>query len=266
MSAPVQQPDPAQVDELTQEQSEPVPPSDTAYWAKRGSVLSVGAAPEDALNINVTGRRVTGPIQGFGQMWDKTFSVRLSGAQVTPQEVIATWKAHFPEFWPAKNRFYGPLTGIAPGEVALLNLSMAPIVRLSTGVMVLYADDESFTLMTPEGHVFAGWITFSAHEDTGVTVAQAKMLIRASDPAYEIGLMLGGHARENRFWEHTLRALAAYFGVQGHVESRITCIDTTRQWSNAGNIRHNAFIRSALYDAVLLPRRAYRSGRRKLAR
>ena len=33
---------------------------------------------------------------------------------------------------------------------------------LSTGVLVLYADDESFTLMTPQGHVFAGWITFSS--------------------------------------------------------------------------------------------------------
>ena len=37
-------------------------------------------------------------------------------------------------------------------------------MKLSTGVMVLYADDESFTLMTPQGHMFAGWITFSATE------------------------------------------------------------------------------------------------------
>ena len=37
-------------------------------------------------------------------------------------------------------------------------------MKLSTGVMVLYADEESFTLMTPEGHMFAGWITFSAIE------------------------------------------------------------------------------------------------------
>ena len=31
-------------------------------------------------------------------------------------------------------------------------------MKLSTGVMVLYADEESFTLMTPQGHMFAGWI------------------------------------------------------------------------------------------------------------
>jgi hypothetical protein len=42
-------------------------------------------------------------------------------------------------------------------------------MRLSTGVMVIYADDKSFTFMTPEGHMFAGWITFSAMEQDGAT-------------------------------------------------------------------------------------------------
>ena len=41
--------------------------------------------------------------------------------------------------------------------------------KLSTGVMVLYADEESFTLMTPQGHMFAGWITFSAIEQDDET-------------------------------------------------------------------------------------------------
>ena len=39
-------------------------------------------------------------------------------------DLIATWKERFPDFWPEGNRFYGPLTGIAPGEVALLNMSL----------------------------------------------------------------------------------------------------------------------------------------------
>ena len=64
-------------------------------------------------------------------------------------------------------------------------------MRLSTGVMVLYADDESFTLMTPEGHMFAGWITFSAAGDGEATVAQAQLLIRANDPLYEVGAHAG---------------------------------------------------------------------------
>ena len=83
-------------------------------------------------------------------------------AAVSPEQAIATWKAHFPEFWPKGNRFAGALTGISPGDVALLDLAIGGGVKLSTGVFVLYADDDSFTLMTPQGHMFAGWITFSA--------------------------------------------------------------------------------------------------------
>ena len=51
----------------------------------------------------------------------------------------------------------------------MLDLAMPGGLKLSTGVLVLYADDESFTLMTPQGHMFAGWITFSAFDDGGVT-------------------------------------------------------------------------------------------------
>ena len=79
-------------------------------------------------------------------------------------------------------------------------------MKLSTGVMVLYADEESFTLMTPQGHMFAGWITFSATERDGETVAQAQVLMRASDPIFELGLAMGGHKQEDRFWNHTLDA------------------------------------------------------------
>jgi hypothetical protein len=59
-----------------------------------------------------------------------------------------------PELLAEGNRFFAPL-GIAPGEVAVLDLSMPGRIKLSTGVLVMYADDESFTLMTPQGHMFA---------------------------------------------------------------------------------------------------------------
>jgi hypothetical protein len=48
----------------------------------------------------------------------------------------------------------------------------------------MYADDESFTPMTPQGHMFAGWITFSAYLQQGVTVAHAQVLMRVSQPLY----------------------------------------------------------------------------------
>ena len=82
-------------------------------------------------------------------------------AGVTPRAGHRHLEEHFPEFWPKGNRFAGALTGINPGDVALLDLAIGGGVKLSTGVFVLYADAESFTLMTPQGHMFAGWITFS---------------------------------------------------------------------------------------------------------
>jgi hypothetical protein len=221
---------------------------DAAHWAKHVSTLKVSDVPEGAVNLNVEGRRLTGPIQGFGKMWQKTYQVRMSRDLVSPTDLITAWKEKFPEFWPTGNRFYAPLTGIAPGEVALLNLTMPGRMKLSTGVMVLYADEESFTLMTPQGHTFAGWITFSASESDGATVAQAQVLMRCSDPIYELGAGLFGHRQENKFWEHTLRSLAAHLGEpQAHVDTQVVCVDKRRQWKRAGNVRHSAAIASTLY-------------------
>jgi hypothetical protein len=220
---------------------------DATSWAKSVSRLNVTDVPEGAVNINVDGRRLASPIQGFGKLWQKTYQVRLPTERVSPTDLIATWKEHFADFWPAGNRFYAPLTGISPGEVALLDMTMPGRMKLSTGVMVLYADEESFTLMTPQGHMFAGWITFSATERDGDTVAQAQVLMRASDPIYELGLALGGHRQEDRFWQHTLSSLAAQFEHDGAVDKRVVCVDRKRQWSRWRNVWHSAAIRSTLY-------------------
>jgi hypothetical protein len=222
---------------------------DAASWAKSVSQLNVSEVPEGALNLNVEGRRLSSPIQGFGKMWQKTYQVRLPVERVSATDLITTWKQHFPEFWPEGNRFYSPLTGIEPGEVALLNMTLPGKMKLSTGVMVLYADQESFTLMTPQGHMFAGWITFSALEVDGETVAQAQVLMRASDPIFEMGLTMGGHKQEDRFWEHTLTALAAHFGHEAEVDTRVVCVDKRRQWSRWRNVWHSSAIRSTIYTA-----------------
>jgi hypothetical protein len=225
-------------------------------WAKPVDRLAGPGVERPAGAINVAGKRPTSPIQGFGRMWQKTYRVRLPGSPTTPPELIAVWKQHFGAFWPKKARFVAPLSGIAPGEVAALKLSMPGGLRLSTGVLVMYADDESFTLMTPQGHMFAGWITFSAFVDEeGVTCAQAQVLMRASDPLYELGLSLGGAREEDRHWEHTLRELARHFGVSGEVTREIVCVDRRRQWSNVANVWQNAGLRSGLY-ATAAPVRA----------
>jgi hypothetical protein len=218
-----------------------------ANWAKpvdRLSASGVAGAKDDA----VSGKRVSGPLQGFGQLWQKTFKAPLTGVDTTPEAVIATWKDAFPTFWPKGQRFYAPLSGIAPGEVALLEIAPVPgaPVKLSTGVMVLYADDESFTFMTPEGHTLSAWITFSAYRGGDVTIIQAQALERPSDPFDELAYLMGGNKMNNRFWTQTLENLARHVGVaEPVVETQIVCIDKNRQWRHVGNLRNSATVRSA---------------------
>jgi len=232
--------------------------SDRGNWAKPVAKLEPSHIPVGALNT-VGGKEALSPIQGFGKMWQKTYSVTLEGVEVTPQEVVAVWKAEFPSFWPKGGRFYAPLTGIEPGEVALLEAPIGGGLKLSTGVFVLYADEESFTFMTPQGHVFAGWITFSAFRaGDGPTVAQAQVLMRAQDPITEIGLTLVGHRKEDAFWLATLQSLAARFGVEGAPERKTVCVDRRRQWSRAGNVRHNVGLRSSIHTATSPLRRRSR--------
>ncbi len=228
-------------------QPEKKQPRDAAYWARYAETLKVSGVAEGATNINVEGRQAVGPLQGFGKMWQKTYRVRLSGAEVGPAGVIKTWKENYREFWPEGNVFYAPLAGITPGEVALISGSLPGGVKLSTGVMVLYSDDESFSLMTPQGHPFSGWITFSSFRDGDATVAQAQVLMRANDPLYEVGLRMGGHKMEDQMWQKTLENLAAHFGVREPVETNVVCVDPRLQWREYKNVWHNAGIRSAIH-------------------
>lgn len=217
-------------------------PRDAGNWATKVDRLTVGEG--GARGANVAGRRLTGPVQGFGKMWRKTYWTEVS-PEVSPKTVIATWKEHFGEFWPKANRFQAPLTGLGPGDVALLDVSVGGGVRLSTGVFVLYADEESFTLMTPQGHMFAGWITFSAERTGPATVARAQILMRANDPLYELAMTCGGHRKEDQFWVQTLNSLARRLGASpAVVRTRTVCLDRRRQWRNAGQIWNNSLVRT----------------------
>jgi hypothetical protein len=215
-------------------------PSDAEGWARPVDKLSTTATTKGV--DTVTGRRVAGPVQGFGQMWQKTFTVRLAGVDTDPEQVIAWWKERFPTFWPKGARFYAPLSGIQPGEVALLELPTVPgaPVKMSTGVMVIFADRESFTFMTPQGHALSAWITFSAYQDGDVTVAQAQALERTSDPFMELGYLFGANRQNDRFWETTLVNLAASLGVETPVvETKRVCVDKRRQWKYVRNVRYS---------------------------
>ncbi len=220
---------------------------DAPYWAQLAGQLKVSEVPAGAINLNVTGHRLSGPMQGFGPLWRKVYRLRLAGVEATPAEVVRVWKERFPELQPPQNRFYPALAGVAPGEIVLLNASMRGL-PVNSGVMVLYADDESFTLMTPEGCPEAGWITCSAYREDGVTIAEVQTIGRAADPVFEFGFrFLGGAREQEKIWTSVLRSLAAAVGGGGDVEMQRTCLDPRMQWSRVGNVWRNATIWSILY-------------------
>jgi hypothetical protein len=239
-------------------------PLEIVDWAQLKPKLKVSRIPTGALNLNVDGRHVLGPLQGFGQLWQKTFRIQLKSHRLTAGEVMQSWKEHFSSFWPTWDHFYAPMTGIAPGVVVLINMvipgDLAIGLPVSTGVVVVRSNEHSFTLMTPQGHMFAGWITFSTYEEKRAVFAQVQVVVRASDPLYELGFRLGAGKAENIFWQHTLLALAAHFGEHFEsVETHVVCLDPNVQWSQFWNIWQNAAIRTLLYrEVTLLPRRRKR--------
>ncbi|CAA9397574.1 MAG: hypothetical protein AVDCRST_MAG03-1036 [uncultured Rubrobacteraceae bacterium] len=225
-------------------------PRDAAFWAQRVERLEVSDVPDGASNVNVHGRREVGALQGFGQLWQKTYRVRLAGVEVTPGETVRVWKERFPELQPQNSRFYPSMAGVAPGEVLFISATVGGM-PVHTGVRVIYADDESFTVMTPEGHPESGWNTFSAHADEdGTTVAQIQSLARANDPIYEIGFRVVGATEQERLWMHVLKSLSANFGVNEPVSLEKTCVDPKVQWSQIRNVWHNAGARSMVYTMM----------------
>ncbi len=226
--------------------AQPEDKRDDSPWAEPVASLKISKVPQGSLNLNVEGLSVAGPVQGFGPLWEKTYQIRLSSVSISPREVIGILKERFPSFQPPQNRFFPSDAGIAPGEVVLIN-AKTPAGLISTGVWVLYADDDSFTFMTPQGHPESGWVSFSAFEEMGRTVVQVKGFARANDPLYELGFRVAGSRQQEKIWTHVLTSLALHLGVHAWVHLYKTCVGDKLQWDRSGNIRYNAQIRTMLY-------------------
>ncbi len=218
-------------------------PRNADNWAKPIDVFHVEEQVEGVYSGNVEGRKPTGPLQGFGRLWQKSYEVSIPGP--SPEQIIETWKANFGEFWYPTNKFYAPAAGIAPGEVAVIAGGRGP-AKVTTGVRVIYSDETSWSYMTPEGHPWAAIITFSAHEAGEGSVARIHLLVRANDPIYEASFRLYTSRLEDKIWVHTLTQLAAHFGSSAAVSKEATLIDRKRQWDQEGNIWKNSAVRTLL--------------------
>jgi phytoene dehydrogenase-like protein len=191
---------------------------------------------------------------GFGQLWHKRYEVVLAGVSVTPEEVIGVWRERYGEFWPGDNTFHAPLTGLEPGEMAIGQLEMPAGTSLTTGVVVIDISPTSFTFQTPQGHLFAGTIRFSATTVGDEVAAAIDIIFRASDPLFELAMPLGGHKQEDIFWLETLANLARALGVRDP-QATLTreLLDKDRLWANATNVIRNGFVRTQVMKLRALP-------------
>ncbi len=205
--------------------------------------------PVEARKLNVIGRKAVGPVNGFGPLWQKTYSLYFDGSLASPEDAVKAMKENFPVFQPSCNKFYPSPRGISAGEVVLID-SMTPGGPVSTGVMVMYADGLSFTFVTPQGHPESGWVSFSAHREGIRTVAQICGLARAGDPVFEAAFRVAGSKMQVRIWTHVLASLAAYLGAPADISYEGRRIDSSIQWSQASNIRYNAQIFTLLREPL----------------
>jgi len=243
--------------EVTSWTTQNVVAKDMSYWAKPVAKLSVPALPLEAMNRNMNGRCVVGPVDGFGRLWQKTYQLRIDKAGIKPENVIKVLKQEFPSFQPSYNRFYATEKGIQPGAVIAID-SSTPGGPVSTGVMVLYADDRSFTFITPQGHPESGWVSFNAFEtEDNKIVTQILGLARANDLLYEAAFRTVGSRMQVKIWIHVLTSLATHLGVPAHIFTEAVCVDSRIQWSQIGNVWYNAQIRTILSMPVLSFRRLF---------
>jgi anti-anti-sigma factor len=222
-------------------------------WARSVDRLSLAGIPAGVMNMNVDGRRTSSPLEGFGRLWEKRYRLCLHDTDLDPRQIVSLWRSEFRDFWPKGNDLFpSGNAAIAPGMTALLNLTLPGGLVLATGLMVIYADETSFSFMTAQGHMLSGWITFSCFRNKDSTFIQVHPLFRVSDPLMELGFRLGAAVQEDRFWHETLGNLARRLGTHGEVAQQNILVDPNIQWSRFANIRYSAAIRSALYMPVYL--------------
>ena len=201
------------------------------------------APPGSADNVaNVEGRELAPPSAGFGQLWWKELSVTLPSAPAA-EELMRYWQEHLDDLWPERGTLHRDRAHVRAGDLLGIDLSVGP-VTLSTGVVVTESAPTRFTVLAPQGHAFSGWTRFETEEWPDGTRAIITIEMRASDPLFELGLMFGGHRTEERFWADMLRNLGERFGDAPKVRLIRRRLDGHRQWRRAGNVRHNATIRT----------------------
>ncbi|MGQ9655056.1 MAG: FAD-dependent oxidoreductase [Thermodesulfobacteriota bacterium] len=220
-------------------------PQDQDFWARPVETFPGLGLREEALDLNLKGRRVSAVMTGFGSLWQKTYELRVHGLHLGAEELMGIFRENFSRLQAPFNRFHTGPSGLKPGAVLAIH-SKTPGGYISTGVMVLFADPCCFSLITPQGHPEAGWMSFRALVEKDTPVVQIVGFGRASDLFFEVAYRVLGSRMQVKTWTHVLAALAEHLGVQADIRIREERVDSRFQWGRATNLWMNAQIRTLL--------------------
>ncbi len=216
-------------------------------WAPHlGPARFQGEPPAGFLPRLVEGLPVQTPFTGFGEVWHKTYEIRLPGAGASVRRLAEELRTHLGELWPDGAELWLPGGEVAPGAVGLIRIRLPGGAPLVTGIRILHVGPDTFSFVTLKGHMQAGWITFRVYTDHGTPVARVESLARTGDPVHEVGFRLFGHAEQERFWHQTLERFAARVGVPGRVTATKTRVEARRRWAALANLPANAALRTPL--------------------
>jgi len=220
------------------------PVDHVSQWDDGRELTHCPSLPEVVLK-HLRNRPPRAPHEGFGGLRMRTYKAQLSGVTLAPPQIFSKWMENFPVTWPEGNHFIPCAPALEPGVTAAILLSMPAGMRIVTGARVVYRDENSLTLMTLLGHMFAGLITFSVFQEGSTPVLQTQALVSPGDPLYELAFLLGvGQRGEDTFWHAALTNAARLFGVQATVLQENRTTSNQLKWRNFRNIWYNAAIRS----------------------
>jgi hypothetical protein len=158
--------------------------------------------------------------QGVGALLQRDYVAVVEGSRCTPEEAVLKIRGDFPEFAPSMLAEFSRPDG-KEGPLGLGD-TMHIYIRGAGHCAVVASDIEprSVTLLTLQGHIEAGRISFGASTDeAGRLVCRIRSRSRIGDYPRFVGYHLLGKHAQTRIWTTFLERLAQACG--GHLIGRV---------------------------------------------
>lgn len=167
------------------------------------------------------------PRAGHGPLLQREYWAVLRGARLSPRQLMAAVRQHFPAFAPEELVRFRRADGKAGPLVCGEHLDVDIAGGVACQVRVTHGDDQSFTLATLPGHPEAGRITFGAYRNRrGDVIFHIRSRARSSTALHYAGFLTAGEVMQTSTWTEVVNRAGAYAGqgVWGAIRARTTTI------------------------------------------